>query len=89
MTNRPYSGINATLLNMAPYNDPRWLTMKQANAKGGKIRKGEKSTLVIFWKHNTVTQETQSGEITEKQIPLLRYYLVFNVEQCDRLDCQH
>jgi antirestriction protein ArdC len=60
--------------------------MKQANAKGGKIRKGEKSTLVIFWKHNTVTQETQSGEITEKQIPLLRYYLVFNVEQCDRLD---
>jgi hypothetical protein len=33
VTNRPYSGINALLLSMAPYSDPRWLTMKQANTK--------------------------------------------------------
>src|SRR5918992_2502264 len=85
-SNRPYSGINALLLGTAPYSDPRWLTMKQANQKGGRIRKGEKSTLVIFWKQNTITQEKDDGEITEKQIPLLRYYLVWNVEQCDGLD---
>jgi antirestriction protein ArdC len=71
---------------MTPYSDPRWITMKQCNAKGGKIRKGEKSTLVIFWKKNTISQESDSGEITEKQIPLLRYYLVWNVEQCEGLD---
>jgi antirestriction protein ArdC len=86
ITNRPYSGINALLLGMTSYTDPRWLTMKQANQKGGKIRKGEKSTMVIFWKTNTVTQETESGEITEKTIPFLRYYLCWNVEQCDGLD---
>jgi antirestriction protein ArdC len=86
ITNRPYSGINATLLNLSPYSDPRWLTMKQANARSGEIRKGEKSTLVIFWKQNTVTQETESGEITEKTIPFLRYYLCWNVEQCEGLD---
>jgi antirestriction protein ArdC len=86
ITNRPYSGINALLLGIAPYSDPRWITMKQANAKGGKIRKGEKSTLVIFWKQNTITEETEEGELTEKQIPLLRYYLVWNVEQCEGLD---
>src|ERR671915_1559348 len=85
-SNRPYSGINALLLGTAPYSDPRWLTMKQANQRGGRIRKGEKSTLVIFWKQNTITEETEEGELTEKQIPLLRYYLVWNVEQCDGLD---
>ena len=77
ITNRHYSGINALLLGMTPYSDPRWLTFKQCSAKGGKVRKGEKSTLVIFWKQNIVTQETDSGEITEKTIPFLRYYLVF------------
>jgi antirestriction protein ArdC len=85
ISNRPYSGINALLLGMSPYSDPRWITMKQCNQKGGKIRKGEKSTLVIFWKQNTINQEND-GEIAEKQIPLLRYYLVWNVEQCEGLD---
>ncbi len=56
------------------------------NIQGGKIRKGEKSSLVIFWKMQDVAQETDEGEITEKQIPLLRYYLVWNVEQCEGLE---
>jgi antirestriction protein ArdC len=86
VTNRPYSGINALLLGLSPYSDPRWLTYKQAEAKGGHVRKGEKSTLVIFWKQNTITQENDDGELTEKQLPMLRYYLVWNVEQCDGLD---
>jgi antirestriction protein ArdC len=85
ITNRPYSGINALLLGTTPYSDPRWLTFKQCSAKGGKVRKGEKSTLVVFWKIQDVSKE-EDGEIAEKQIPLLRYYLVFNVEQCDGLD---
>jgi antirestriction protein ArdC len=86
ISNRPYSGINSLLLNLGPYGDPRWLTTKQANAKGGKIRKGQKSTLIVFWKSHTVKAETDEGEITEKTIPFLRYYLVFNVEQCEGLD---
>jgi antirestriction protein ArdC len=85
ISNRPYSGINALLLGMSPYSDPRWITMKQANQKGGKICKGEKSTLVIFWTQNTIAQENDDGELTETQIPLLRYYLVWNVEQCEGL----
>ena len=86
ISNRPYSGINAVLLGMAPYSDPHWITMKQCNQKGGRVRKGEKSTLVIFWKQNTINQENDDGEIAEKQISLLRYYLVWNVEQCEGLD---
>ena len=29
-SNRPYSGINRVLLGMAPYQDSRWLTYRQA-----------------------------------------------------------
>jgi antirestriction protein ArdC len=99
ITNRPYSGINALLLGLAPYSDPCWITMKQANARGGKVRKGEKSTLVIFWKLQDVAQDNDDGELTEKQIPLLRYLLGLECgtvrrvrpsrfgDQADRRDC--
>jgi antirestriction protein ArdC len=86
ITHRRYSGINAILLGMTTYSDPRWLTYKQASEHGGQVRKGEKSTLVVFWKTNTVNQEAENGEVSEKVIPILRYYLVFNVEQCDGLN---
>jgi antirestriction protein ArdC len=86
ISKRPYSGINALLLSMAPYADNRWLTMKQANEKGGRIRKGEKSTLIIFWKQNPIKAENDNGAEIEKVIPLLHYYLVFNVDQCEGLN---
>jgi antirestriction protein ArdC len=70
---------------MTSYTDPRWLTFKQCSAKGGNVKKGEKSTLVIFWKLQDVTTDPD-GELTERQIPFLRYYLTFNVEQCEGLD---
>jgi antirestriction protein ArdC len=84
-SNRPYSGINSILLNLAPYSDPRWATMKQINEHGGKVRKGERSSLVVFWKQTTIAKETDNGELIEKQIPLLKYFLCWNVEQCDGL----
>ena len=53
-TGKPYQGINQLLLGMSGYSDPRWLTMKQANAlksdahpDGLRIRKGEKSTVIV------------------------------------------
>ena len=82
-TKRPYSGINAVLLGMAPYTDQRWLTFKQAGQLGGNVRKGERSTLVVFWKQLQVA-DAQHEEST-KTFPLLRYFNVFNVAQCDGL----
>jgi antirestriction protein ArdC len=35
---------------MTPYADPRWLTFNQCGEQGGKVRKGEKSSLAVFWK---------------------------------------
>ena len=70
---RPYSGINSIVLGLAPYSDPRWLTFRKAIELGGHIRKGEKSTPIVFWKFLDVERENQNGEVVEKTIPLLRY----------------
>lgn len=78
ISKKPYRGINAFLLAFAPYQSPYWMTFKQAKDLGGSVKKGEKSTLVVFWK---LLKKTEDGE--EKSIPLLRYYRIFNLEQCD------
>ena len=50
VSKKPYRGINVFLLHAMSYESPFWLTFHQANELGGKIRKGEKSCPVVFWK---------------------------------------
>jgi len=78
---KPYRGINAFLLACAPYTSPYWATFKQISDLGGKVRKGEKSTLVIFWKMYETKDKHNEDET--KVVPVLRYYRVFNLDQCD------
>jgi antirestriction protein ArdC len=82
VSKRPYNGINLFLLALMPYSSPYWLTFKQAKEKGGKVIKGERSTLIVFWKPTKF--KDKDGE--EKTIPILRYYNVFNVEQCEGIE---
>jgi antirestriction protein ArdC len=81
-----YRGVNPFLLDMTAwdkgYDDPRWVTFKQSQTLGGCVRKGEKSTLVIFWKM-LKSKDKDTGE--ERSIPMLRHFRVFNVAQCDGL----
>jgi len=83
-SNRPYRGINVFILAFSGYESPYWLTFKGAKAAGGQVRKGEKSTLVVFWKRILVDDKENPGK--KKAIPLLRYFNVFNVEQCEGID---
>lgn len=83
---KEYRGINIFLLGCQEYSSPYWLTFKQCQDKGGHVRKGEKSTPVVFWKWidrkdaDDVDQEETSSK---GKVPLLRYYSVFNVEQVE------
>lgn len=91
VSKRPYQGMNVLLLsNGQPYNSPYWLTFKQAKDRGGHVKKGERSSVVTFWKLTAHQPEDgEEGEATrERRAPILRYYHVFNVEQCADLEAR-
>jgi antirestriction protein ArdC len=80
-----YRGINWFLLSFSPYSCPFWLTYKQAAELKGNVRKGEKGTPVVFW--NWVDSKTEKDATGKpKKIPFLKYYTVFNVEQCEGIE---
>jgi antirestriction protein ArdC len=88
VSKKPYRGINYFLLSASKYVSPFWLTMRQANELGGHIRKGEESTAVVFWKIEDAKRSAEDleAEETEKATRrrfLLRFYRVWNLEQCD------
>jgi antirestriction protein ArdC len=90
VSKKAYRGINVMLLGMSGFSSPYWLTYKQAQAKGGQVRPGEKSTMVVFFKMLPINarEEDANGVTTTKRksIPLLRYYNVFNGEQIDGIE---
>lgn len=73
-----YRGVNIFLLSAMGYSSRYWLSFKQAKELGGQVRKGEKGTPVIFWKKVEV-EDRETGE--PKEVPVLRYYMVFNLDQ--------
>jgi antirestriction protein ArdC len=52
-TAKEYRGINIVILGMAEYTSRYWVTYRQAQHLGGQVRKGERSTPVIYWKWRT------------------------------------
>jgi antirestriction protein ArdC len=84
ISGKPYRGLNVFLLASQGYASRYWLTLNQANKLGGHVKKGEHSTLVMFW-HIGEERKVRSAEGSErKQTPfLLRYYRVFNVCQTE------
>jgi antirestriction protein ArdC len=81
VSKKPYRGLNVFVLAASRYGSPYWLTYKQAAALGGSVKKGEKATPVLFWNWREV--DDADSVTGKKRIPLLRYYSVFNVEQCE------
>ena len=75
-TGKPYSLLNQMLLGRAG----EYLTYKQVQQEGGFVRKGQKAHMVVFWKWIDKEDE-ETGETT--QIPFLRYYNVFHIDQCE------
>jgi antirestriction protein ArdC len=87
LSNRPYRGINVWILASGEHASPYWLTFRQAHELGGHVRRGESGTPVVFWKFGTRMVE-DGVDMIEKPSVLCRYYLVFNVNQCEGLRLQ-
>jgi antirestriction protein ArdC len=81
ISRKPYSLLNQMLLK----HDGEYATYKQWTDIGGKVRKGEKSEIVVFWKI-VQTEEVKDGKVERKSIPLLKYINVFHVSQVDGVE---
>src|ERR1022692_131828 len=88
---KPYRGINTVCLwasaESKGYESGEWGTYKQWQERGAQVRKGEKSTTVVFWKFANDSTETQDdgAEHTASSSRLIftRGYAVFNSAQVD------
>jgi hypothetical protein len=87
---KPYSGINVLSLwasAMAQnFAAPIWMTFKQASELDAHIRKGEKGSLVVYADSITRKEtDEKTGDEIDREIPFLKGYTVFNVEQIEGL----
>lgn len=80
ITQKPYRGINRLLLDGGEY-----ISFKQCSEHKGKVKKGAKSNFIVFWKWYEKEVE-KDGEITVEKLPVLRYYNVFHIDDCEGIE---
>lgn len=83
VSKKEYRGINIFLLASQGYGSRYWVTYRQAQALGGSVKKGQHGSKVVFWKIGEYSKENEQGETEKHTSILLRYYTVFNLEQCE------
>lgn len=102
MTNNHYNGINMVNLLTAniksQFNDPRWLTYKQAKSINAQVRSGERGTSIQYWKFKELIDHidgsgkkvlNEKGEPQKIEValenPRVFYATVFNAAQIDNM----
>jgi len=83
-TKRYYTGINTWLLASLGFSQNYFLTWKQVKAVGASVKKGEKGTMIVFWKRLD-NQQAEDDKDEQRPKSVLRYYYVFNIAQIDHL----
>lgn len=85
-TGKPYSLLNQFIL----ARGGEYITFNQCKAEGGKVKKGAKSMPVVFWKQIVVEDtDPTTGEKKQKRIPMLRYYSVFHIDDCEGIKAKY
>ncbi|AJJ24494.1 ArdC family protein [Yersinia enterocolitica] len=96
-TGRPYSGVNVPLLWMASeeygFSSDRWLTFKQAQQAGGRVKKGETSHLAVIFKlFEKQAEDLDGNKLFDEQgkpriehLSMMKSLQLFNTEQCEGL----
>lgn len=84
VTRKPYSLLNQMMLD----KEGEWASFKQWQSAGGKIKKGEKGSPVVFWKITPMEKENEDGTKTQYVVPILRYYNVFHISQVEGVEAK-
>ncbi len=90
----PYRGLNVFWLwlmaDLCGFNSPYWMTYRQATQLGGQVRRGEKSTIAIFYKSYAKEVEAPvTGERTSEARRVLKAYAIFSADQVDGLPARY
>lgn len=98
-TGQAYGVLNRLTLGLAGFKDPRWMTIDQANRLGGRVRDGERSTIIEYWQLSERRPvlgaagepiRNDHGRTVYEDVPLDRpqlfYARVFNAEQVEGLE---
>lgn len=88
-----YDSKNAySLVNQMLLGEPgEYITFNQCKKIGGKVKKGSKAKKIVFWKllekpltdKSGAVQVDNDGKPITKTIPILQWYNVFNIKDCD------
>ena len=82
VTKTAYSPLNQMLLT----RPGEYASFKQWTEAGGKIKKGSKAEIVVFWKWLDILDDKdrdQDGKPKKKKIPFLKYLQVFHIEDVE------
>ena len=84
---KPYQGINIISLWAAAmnggYNNGLWGTYRQWQEAGAQVRKGEKSSFIVFYKQFENDEANDKEEQSERRMFMARASRVFNVAQVE------
>ncbi len=86
VSGKAYRGINPFLLGTHGFECPYWLTFRQSKQLGGHVRKGEKGQVIIFFTTFDKDEQNDAGDTVTRSLPCLRFYRVFNADQCEGID---
>lgn len=81
-TGKPYSLLNQMLLGVPG----EYLTVRQIMEAGGRLKKDEKPSMVVFWKQVQRKAEDDGDEEKVVAYPVLRYYSVYHINQCEGIE---
>ena len=107
--NKPWTGVNDgavshvngkpySLLNQFLLDKPgEYLTFKQCQKEGGKVKKGAKSKFVVFWKIIETEKKDGEGNVVRNEdgtpktdiIPVLKYFNVFHIDDCEGIKAKY
>ena len=84
LTGKAYRGCNIMLLLSTPFKSRGWMTFKQVASIGGKVKKGSKASDIFFFTTIEVEKgDSKTGEKVLVDVPVLKNFKVFNLEQCE------
>lgn len=79
-TGNEYGGVNVILLTMAGLSSHYWLTARQAEKLGGRVKENEAGREILFWGRYRGQKES-SDDVSDS--PFMRLYTVYNISQCE------